>query len=296
MELPIPLQKAFDFEAGQKRDDALRSALAAYRLPHWSVELIVMMARDGRPREVKSHRCFELTISKRKAARVMGCSGNTFTAAAARLQQLGVLGIVCLGRSYTYVLNRDLLAELAPIGDDVLDDLPLFDPPGGQQVVSSGQQWSAVVSAPRAVENKKSLSRGSCRERVREREHVTRGPTDQPLTTADQRSPELPSGQPRPAAGSAVTLRSLTDEDFRPMDGLRLQAALADCIGQRWLRDEHEDHRKFWALCRHAAYSDGIAYPARFVYSKIKHHDFQTVNQEHWDWAGRFLKQEEANA
>lgn len=272
------LQKAFDFEAGAKRDDALRQALKPYRLPHWPVELIVMMARDGRPREIGGHRCFELTISKRQASKKLGCSPNTFLNAAAELSGLRVLEIVKFGQQFTYVLSRDQIDQMAPPGDDPLDELPLFTqpPPSRSPLVNGGQR---VVSPPRAVERERNISRGTCH-RVTV-ENVPRGAgVDQPLTRS-------------PAAAGGVTLRSLTDEDFRPLDGLRLQAGLDDCIAQRWLEDEPEDHRKYWALCHHASVSEGIRTPARFVYSRIKQYDFNTINQVSWDWSGRFVRREE---
>jgi len=261
----MDLQQALDFEIGERREKALRTALDPFGLPDWSVELIVYMTQNGRPREIAGHQCYELSVSKRKAGRDMGCAPNTFVAAAAHLQRLGVMEIVAFGQQRTYFLSVDRVNALAPIADDPIDELGLFSrPPPADQLANR----SALVSAGQR------RSERPCRE---EQEHISRV----------NREPCSSRGG---ADQSRTTLRDLTDHDLREWNLPRLRSAFNDAVLQGWLTNSHEDKRKFLALAHHAANSQGIHRPAAVLYAGIKAYEFSRVNQEHWDWAAEFLR------
>lgn len=295
----MDVQRALNFEIGEEREAALRNALAPLGLPEWSAELIVLMTRDGRPREVAGHKCYELAISKRKAAEKLGCSPNTFSAAAAELQRRGCLEIVAFGQARTYFLSGDRVSALAPIADDPIDELGLFSgPPRTDQSANR----SALVSAgqrARVLERKIYTSR--------EREPCNRarvhGPADQlppsggsnAACSTDQ-SVSAPKRGPlaEQAASSAATrggrLIDLSDETVRRRSLSELRPFFDDAVRAGWLEDCHEHKRKFLAICHHAGNCRGIHSPAKVVYAAVKRHDFERINQESWDWSAEVLR------
>lgn len=271
----MEVQQALNFEHSAQRSEALRVALQPYGLPHWSVELIIMLACVGRPREIAGQRCYELEISKRKAGQAMGCAANTFVRAATHLQHLGVLEVVSFGRQRTYYLSADRVNSLAPIADNPVDELGLFERPPPYEDAQSGPRWSTVVHggpSARVRESNIYISRDVNRVPC----NRVHGRADQSLTTANQPS-----------------LRDLTDSDVATLDLPALRSAYLDAVDQGWLEDSHEDKRKFLAACHHAANSKGVHHPARVVYAAVKRYEFERVGQKSWDWAGEFLRQRE---
>lgn len=264
----MDVQTALNFEIAGERETALRNALEPLRLPDWSAELICLLVRDGRQREVSGHRCYEVAISKRKAAKKLGCSPNTFAAAAADLQRRGVLEIVAFGQRRTYFLSADRVNELAPIADDPIDELGLFadrptpaETPNRSALVSTGQR-------ARAREDKNYKSRDV----NRDRDPCAQGPSDQQVTSPGTR------------------LIDMSDDEVRRRNLKSLRPYFDDAVAQGWLVDEIEDKRKFLAAVHHSGECKGVRQPARVVYAAIKNYDFSRINQDSWDWAAQVLR------
>jgi len=309
----MELQRAFDFEAGEKRARAMRDALAPYRLPLHAESLVVLFSQEGERCTINGQRCLKLEISSRNGGKKLGCVANSFLLAVRKLQELEVLEIVARAQSRIYYLSRERLDELVPISDGPVDELGLFADRTVQPLCSTVQDCAATVQPARVRVLDKSLSRVPCSNRE---EHV-HGDAAQPLNSFEPpRSSDAESGDPagnrRTHDGQAydpspesvshgtgfrnVTLRTLTDDQVRRLDVLALRAAFLDAVSpsNKFLRDDRDDKRKFLALCHHAANCPGINYPARVVYAAIKRYNFEAVNQVSWDWSGKFLRESES--
>lgn len=275
-------QKAFDFEALEKRQSALRDGLGRFKLNGRAVEFILLMARCGTVQEINGHRCYKLQMSKRSAAREMGCAESTVLRAVSELVEKRCLEFIDHEGKRWYYLSADRVNEL-PDRDEEPDTKGLFR----EEPAPKEQQTEAVdhtdAGPPRSTPGP------GARVRVEgiSIPRVNRVPCA-PCAPAPV-EPLAASGAP-----NSGTLRDLTDEDLRSWNARGIFSAWRDCVGQGWLADSDEDRTKFLAAAHHSATAKGIHYPAKVLYAAIKRRTFERIPQASWDWAARQVRRDSA--
>ena len=267
------MQGRIDFDATHVRGHLGRCGLA-----RCTIELVMLLVKKGRKCECDGELVYRLRISKRKAAKEMGCSATAAVKASQRLEILGVLAVVRFGGPAEYVLSWTRLRQLEPPPDPV----------EAREVFSGG--WTPVdTKAP--VFREESFLESRVRASVSSRE------TGDPVSIGDH---------PRPWG-------VLTDAHLRMVhrDEAKFAAMLRRLYHESlrdkkitWLSvDGHTERKSFLAMAYHAATTELGDPPAgcktqnrrvAIFTKRVKTGNWRRLRQASWDWANRVMGRQAA--
>jgi len=288
-------------------EDRQRDVVAYFKpkgLTRREERVVELLAGRGEITRRNGQSCSELSISRREAARLCGCSAWTFAAGVADLQGRRVLDVVVPTKPTArrrYVIFWELLnrypnapsAELAG-GLDKLGEAWKPGPPP-----AAGRRWPALVGAGRDPQEPR--TRNSKPQDPNQTKPVL-GPTDQRQpapTSANQRQPAPTSADQRHGQPAAPLRLQLDDAAiWAAISGGSVQPlaeAFAACVAQGYLARDDEDKRKFLALVHHAYTAPGINSPPAVIVAAISAYNFSRVRQESFDWAAEFRRRRQAN-
>lgn len=272
----MPDQKRIAFE-----ETDLRGEMAERGLLPAEIELLVLIRRDGERRPERPERLWELSVSKRHAAKRMRCSPNTVVAAAGRLARRGVLTIVPTGSSPIYVLSVDRLVALE-LPPDPVAGVELFPPDDG----GGGQGWSGRHPCNRetvGIPNREPVNRNRVdRNRGRADHAPDGGPRSPGLTTSVEKLLEHPT-----------PWRLVEDGHVRLLDRRLLGRLFQELVTLGEAHDTYDDRRLFFALAFHSASTvfrraPTSAHPrVACLRANFRRRRRHFCSDDAWQWAGR---------